>query len=361
MRFNSISIFKIVAATTFFTLIAGCLEQSTTAKKDKNNAENKAFIQRDNSGQLVLAAPKANTLLPKISKIVSPLAALPPHTIADHLNYQPNHVRGARIYDDFLIELDKTADITVRNPLLDAANEKALAAKISAPKSYRCGYCHGYDYEGTVFTWNGGTTNNLLELRDVRGKTEEDIINFLFTGFKIVDSTGKVTTVHDYSALLTAQAMVDVADFVVNEIYDTHVYIRAPSSESLGDMTSGTALYTSAATSPPGISPVIKMDGSNYNCLDCHGSDGKGLNATTPFVKVIDLPALAWQESFKFLHRSLFGTPRSLAKVKDGSLTLPNYMPGFYETVLTDGLHFGGPEQGAATLKYIQSMTPVTP
>lgn len=353
MRMNSI--LRLTASIASLALLNGCLEQTPDAKKVANNPDNKAFIQRDSAGQLVLAAPKA-AAVPKTSKAPLPkISAV--HLIEDHIGLQPNHVRGARIYDDFLTELDGT--VTVRNPLLDAANEKTLAAKITIPKSYRCGYCHGYNYEGTVFTWNGGATNNLLELRDVRGKTEEDIINFLFTGFQIVDAAGKVTTVHDYSTMLSAQAMVDVADFVVNEIYDTHIYIRAPSSQSLGDGVSGEAIYTSVGAVPPEvINPIIKMDGSNYNCTDCHGVDGKGTNVTT---KLIDLPTLAWKEPFKFLHRSLFGVPRSQAKVKDGTLLQPNYMPGLYEAVFTDGLFFGAPEHGAATLKYIQSMTPVTP
>ena len=369
MRILSICKWSAIAGTLVFA--TGCLEQSqgTNSKKPSSNTHAKGFIQKDSAGQLVLGAPQGNAITPKTTKFVAPAATLSVHIRQTHNGLEPSHVRGARIYDDFTIELAGAAGVTIptaaaMNPLWDLGTfAKAPPGMTQAnmpmagPGVFTCSGCHGFDYEGGLFTWNAGATNNLLELRDVRGKTEEDVIIVLFNGFNIFDGT-KVVNVHNYTSMLTPQAMVDVADFVVNEIIDTHQFIRAPSSESLDTTMSGEALYKQVAQ-PGEIPPVIRVDGNNFSCIGCHGADGKGA-ATSPKAKAVDLPMLAWKDPFKFLHRTLFGKPRSLNDFP-GFTTSPDVMSGFYETILTDGLHFGGPEQGAATLLYIQTMTPAAP
>ena len=350
MRIKPVLGWTAVAATVIFS--AGCLEQPA-AKKTATTTTSKAsgaVIQRGANDRLILAAAPVNTIPPKITTSVAPI-----HALAAHTDLTPNHVRGARIYDDFLTELDKK--VTAENPLLTVAEGDKTG--ITKEKSYRCGYCHGFDYESSRFTWNGGG-NSLLELRAARARTEDDVIALLSSGFTMWDGT-KVVTAHNYSALLTPQAMVDVADFVVNEIFDTHVYISQAAKASLGSLADGEALYNSAA-STTGVHPIVKMDGTNYNCVDCHGTDGKGLGAKTPADPTlkIDIAAEAWADPWKFLHRTLFGVPRSLTKYP-GFTKEPSVMSGFYETVLTDGLFMGGPKQGAATLMYVQSLTPPAP
>ena len=81
----------------------------------------------------------------------------------------------------------------------------------------------------------------------------------------------------------------------------------------------------------------------------CHGTEA---GVTT----VAELKVLANDGPFKFMHRSNFGMPRDvIAKTTGdfgyGDLTV---MPGLYEVVLTDGLHFGGPEQASNTMAYVQ-------
>ncbi|MDH5728219.1 MAG: hypothetical protein OEZ58_04470 [Gammaproteobacteria bacterium] len=257
-----------------------------------------------------------------------------------HDGLEPSHVRGARIYDDFTIELDQV--VAGPNPIVAIATSGP--AGITDTDSWRCSQCHGFDYEGGVFSFNNGATNNLLELQDVRGRDEEFVIGLLFNGFDMWDGAA-VQNVHNYSALLTPQAMVDVADFVVNEIYDTHMYIRAPSSGSLGDMAEGNAVYNSLIDAA-GVSPIVRVDGSGFNCVSCHGVDGLG-------VAGIDLRASAWNDPFQFLHRTNFGSPRSLAAFPGFTVDV-SVMPGLYELILTDGLHFGGPEQAAAAMMVVQ-------
>ncbi|MDH5217437.1 MAG: hypothetical protein OEX19_07070 [Gammaproteobacteria bacterium] len=332
---NIKTIVRLVVALTAFASLMACEMRSEVSdtkgdvsiKKQFNTinvgSTARGFIMRDATGNL------------------SSSAAAPVKIASSHL--QPSHVRGARIYDNFLVELDLAG--LGQNPLADLGVPTDPAAAPSGDASWQCSACHGFDYEGGVFTFNSGATNNLLELREVRGWDETYVYEMLAMGFDAWNGSA-VVNVHNYSGILTEQAITDVSDFVVNEIFDTHQFIRAPASGSLGDMVEGMAIYNSVATGP--IPPLITVDGLNFNCVDCHGADAISGSAG------IDLVASSWADPFKWLHRSLFGSPRSLATYP-GYVNDPNVMPGFYEVILTDGLHFGGPEQGAAVMAHVQA------
>lgn len=353
MRIVSTS--KVTAAAAMMLLNTACIEQTPTRKTLPERAATNAYIQRDAAGNLVQGTARSTATPPKVTQNTVTL-----HSLQSHSGLQPIRSRGGRIYDDFITELDAQSLITQRNPLLRLANESSTA--ISDTDSYRCSLCHGFDYEGGIFTWNGGTTNNLLELRGVRRRTDQDVVNLLFNGFRILDGSNTIS-VHNYSALITPQAMVDVSKFVVSEIFDTHQFISAATHESLGDMGAGMELYNSpppAAAGMGGIPTVMRIDGSNFNCVVCHGSDGKGLGASNQKTTTIDLPTLAWNLPFRFLHRTLFGSPRSQI-LYPGFTTDSNVMPGFYETVITVDVRVGGAEEGAATMKHVQMMKTTAP
>lgn len=286
------------------------------------------YIVRDAQGRLTRNAPA--------TPVRSPVVGIR----AGHL--APSHVRGARIYDNFLIELDQAA--LPPNPLLAIGTPNGPAP--TGDDAWRCSQCHGFDYEGGVFTFNNGATNNLLELRDVRGWDEAYVYDMLANGFNAWDGAA-VINVHNYTGILTEQAITDVSDFVTNEIFDTHQFVRAPSSGALGDMMEGIAIYESVATGA--IPPLITVDGMNFNCIDCHGADGRSGPAA------IDLVASSFADPFQWLHRTLFGSPRSLAAFP-GFVNDPAVMPGLYEVILTDGLHFGGPDQGSAVMMHVQGL-----
>ncbi len=306
-------------ALLIVVFLMSCAEQNPTAvTADKEDG----FIMRDVLGN------RPNT------------TARPSVITGGHTGLQPSHVRGARIYDDLFIELDAASPGP--NPMLAIG----AGATLADTDSWRCSQCHGFDYEGGVLTFNNGATNNLLELRDVRGRDEEFVFNMLQTGFDAWDGA-QVVNVHNYSALLSEQAIVDVSDFVVNEIFDTHEFVRAPASGALGDMVEGMAMYESVAVDA--IPPLARVDGSNFNCVDCHGADARSGTAA------IDIAIVAWSDPFRFLHRTLFGSPRSLATFPGFSVD-PMVMPGLYEVILTDGLHFGGPEQGSAIMAHVQAL-----
>lgn len=318
-----------VSLPAMLVLLSACADQQPFGQNQKtltDNTKPEGYIIRDAGGKLQSSA--VDSILPSQA----------------HAGLEPSHVRGARIYDDFTIEL--AATVPGPNPLLALANEPT--AGVTDTDSWRCSQCHGFDYEGGVFTFNNGATNNLLEIvYDVRWRDEGYIADFLFTGFDAWDGTA-VVNVHNYSTLLTPQAIVDVSDFVANELYDTHMYVRAASNGSLGDHMNGMALYNSVPPVNGAIPPIIRVNGANFNCVDCHGADGL-------LVAGVDLYNVAWTDPFMFMHRVLFGSPRDLATFPDITAEDMTVMPGLYETVLTDGLHFGGPEQGADAMAHVQT------
>jgi len=325
---------RIIVITTIALILSlfiqSCSEQVPTGKTNSDtgtlqqrviNSSSGPYIMRDAQGNLVTNLPGAGAITP----------------LFGHDALSPSHVRGARIYDDFTIELAMPAPGT--NPLA------ALAEGVIPGGEWLCSSCHGYDYEGTV-TFNGGGEINLQDLIPIRGRDEEYVIHMLNSGFAI-NNNGVPELVHNYNGILTPQAMVDVADFVVNEIYDTHQVVSAATGIGLGDMMEGNEFYNDSGVAlPTGVPAYIRADGTFFNCIQCHDGVISTLDGTA-------LKALAMADPFKFLHRTNFGSPRDEATFGFGYQNTA-VMPGLYEVVLTDGLHFGGPEQAGAIMHYIQ-------
>jgi len=319
----SIKLYIIFFGTVLLSgFIFGCTENIPDQTQDSAQGAPTTYILKYGLNNRVLADGGGSTNTPFFG----------------HETLSPSHVRGARIYDDFIIEL--AAAPPGPNPLV------ALADGGIPPDEWRCSGCHGFDYEG-VSTFNGGAEINLQDLIPVRGRDEEFVIHMLQGGFMLPDGT----SAHDYTGILTPQAMVDVADFVVNEVYDTHEVLSAATGVGLGDMMEGADMWMNDLLPlPTGVPAFIRADGTAFNCLQCHD----GTNANPAATDLAGLKASATADPFRFLHRTNFGSPRNAAALGFGYGD-PTVMPGLYEVVLTDGLHFGGPEQAGAAMHYIQA------
>ena len=316
------SILYIGSLSIFGLVISACTEQVSNNDGEKAVTFDKRvpYIVKDGLNNRVTSSGSTNTPL------------------FGHEALSPSHVRGGRIYDDFMIE--EAVASPGPNPLA------ALAEGGVAADEWRCSGCHGFDYEG-VTTFNGGAEINLQDLIPVRGRDEEFVIHMLEGGFLLSDGT----TVHDYTGILDAQAMVDVADFVVNEIYDVHEVLSAATGVALGDLQEGMHLFENdLAPLPTGVPEFVRANGSAFNCLQCH--DGANANPSATDLAGLKLAAAA--DPFKFLHRINFGAPRDEATLGFG-YDDPTVMPGLYEVILTDGLHFGGPQDASAAMHFIQT------
>lgn len=318
---NKISLISIIVSIAILT---ACAEPAVTVQTHPEN---------NKTSEYVMLGPVENTI-----------------QFAHPADVGPSHVRGARFYDNLNIEIGAMAG---RNPLIDMANETAEAAAVTDEDSWRCVTCHGYDFEGT-FTFFNGTAANLLELVEVRAMDEDYVGTALMNGFDVFNGT-VVSNVHNYSSVGNAdiQPIVDVADFVANELFDTHVYIKAATNGVAAGFSTaeakaeGQALYEGVVDMRY-ANPETATPGGLFSCVSCHGADGMG-------VANVMLPLEAWNSPWRFLFRTLFGSPRALPSPIDD----PTVMPGLYEVTLSDGLHFAGAEQGALIQAYMQSLPPM--
>ena len=274
--------------------------------------------------------------------------ALPENSIDFmHTTLTPNHVKGGRIYDNFIVELD--AMITVENNLLQFANpiDPAMVAP-TIPEGWSCSHCHGFGYKGGIYTFGNGVTPNLVESLNKRKITEEDIYNLLIYGINVFDGTAHVNT-HNYDGILSIQAIVDVADFIVNEIFDPDQYLRTGTNESVINHMPSMFIYKGAADLVKDPDPLaVRVNGIIFTCTECHGVAGRQ-------VPNFDLYDLAWKDPYKWMHRTNFGTPRSQMLVPGIFSEGPSIHPGVYEVMLVKDLKFGNSRNTAHLLEYVQT------
>ena len=267
-----------------------------------------------------------------------------------HEGFKPNHVRGARLFDDFTVELDLVPTVANDLLLLATPTDPAMLPP-SIADSWRCSHCHGFDYKGGIYTFANGVTPNLVASREIRKITEDDVFNILMNGINVFDGTTHINT-HNYSLLLglpNVQPIVDIADFIVNEIFDPSQFVRSSTNESVLNHMSSLYIYKGAAD--PILEPnplAVRVNGLNFTCTECHGLTGRQ-------VPGVDLYVLAWTEPYKWMHRTNFGTPRSQALVPGIIAEDPTIHPGVYEVMLIKGLHFGGSRNTAQLLEYVQT------
>lgn len=149
--------------------------------------------------------------------------------------------------------------------------------------------------------------------------------------------------------LPNVQPMVDVADFIVNEIFDPGQYIRPTTNESI--LNHMPSMYIYKGAEDPILEPdplAVRINGVNFTCTECHGLAGRQ-------VAGIDLYVKAWTEPYKWMHRTNFGTPGSQALVPGIIAEDASIHPGVYEVMLIKGLHFGSSRNTAQLLEYVQT------
>lgn len=323
--FNS----KLLLCLSFSLLtfgLAGC-EQHPPQASGKSKKENSVTANREPL-QIVSRA------------IVGTRDVIPPGLI-------PNHVRGAHLYDNLLIEAGQTG-LGV-NPLAKYAVDQT---GLTGDDAWRCSSCHGYDYEGRAFI--GGAANNLLELKEVRGIDEPYVYAVLTNGFDILDK-GVITNVHNYKTILTDLQRADLGDFTAEETFDTHVYLKAAAGgtvvNAMDAMGYGQEIWEGLVQPTPldGKPGSLRdIQGQPFACTTCH-------NGATVDAKLTDtaIHTLAKTDPWFYFFRVLWGSPRAASAPMIGDVTA---MPGLFEIIKVNPLYFGEPEDGAAVLAYSQSV-----
>ena len=309
-------------------VIAGCTEQRARVSKEDRLSN---IYNPDNEPLNIVARTT-----------VRPTDIIPPDLV-------PNHIRGSHLYDNLLIEAGVAG--LGDNPLAAfAVNPAGLAGTgLAGDEGWRCVNCHGYDFEGMEFL--GGATNNILELKEVRGIDEPYVYSVLTSGFDIL-ANGALINVHNYSTILTDLQRADLGDFTAEETFDTHVYLKASAGGTVVNaadlMAYGMEIWNGT------VQPNPPLDGGNGSMRDVQGNAFDCATCHNPTSTITDAQVftLAKTDPWLFLYRTMWGSPRTGSNPSIGDITM---MPGLLEIVKVNPLYFGEAEDAAAVLAHAQA------
>ena len=188
--------------------------------------------------------------------------------------------RGARLYDKWWGETGANAP-TTDHPLWATQSTNTRSGK----DTWRCKECHGWDYKGKDGAYGSGS--HMTGFAGVYDAAQSKSADELVAALK-----GATNSDHDFSTVLDAQALTDLATFLKEGLVDESTYIDYAAKAPIGaDADHGKQLYDSL-------------------CAACHGADGKTINfkdeAHPEYVGTI-----ANENPQEFLHKARFGQPGS--------------------------------------------------
>ncbi|MBI2847299.1 MAG: c-type cytochrome [Chloroflexi bacterium] len=216
--------------------------------------------------------------------------------IAEQLRGAPITVssiaRGGRLYDNWVKETKATAP-TGNQPLwaLQTTNTR------NGTDTWRCKECHGWDYKGKGGAYSKGSHyTGFVGVYDAGvSKSPAQLLEIL---------KGATDSRHDFSKVLDAQSLTELAGFLSSSMINETPYIDYATKKPIGaNATHGAQLYSSV-------------------CAACHGADGKQLNfgsATEPEY----VGTIAVDNPWEFLHKVRFGQPST--SMPAGSVTGWNF------------------------------------
>jgi len=226
--------------------------------------------------------------------------------------------KGGRLFDNWMAEANLPSP-TTRHALYDL---QAIPDPVATDAdTWRCALCHGWDYQGRA-----GLQNNLIALKLARNWEISEVYHTLKHGYVVLDA-GQAIRVHQFGNWLQEVQLWSLAEFIMNGMVDTSNFIRRLGTAYLGDSTAGQAIYQGAS--------LATVDGSAFDCLSCHGSDGQSVSS----VNVFDT---AWQNPWRFFH-----------KVRFGAAGTP--MPGVMDVIFTDNNHHGNNHDAVDILSFAQT------
>lgn len=165
-------------------------------------------------------------------------------------------VRGARLYDNFSLEL-KLRTLNQPNPVF-----KTQQVRVAAPDTWRCVECHGWDYKGK---------NGVIGISGRQNADPSTILAIL------KDSN------HRYEDFLDEVDRADIANFVTSGQKDMRKLVELASRIKPGQSTTDKVFATI--------------------CANCHGIEGDRLRQIPP------LGDSARQRPLEVLHTALNGHP----------------------------------------------------
>ncbi len=243
------------------------------------------------AGLLVVAAcapTPTPTPVPPTATRVAPTPVPPPPTAVPATATPPapkvdaaSVVRGGQLYDKWWKVVPGASEPKDEQPVwaLQTTNTR------KGSETWRCKECHGWDYKGKDGAYGSGS--HKTGFPGVWDAAQKKSADELATVLK-----GSVNPKHDFSKVLRAQDIADLANFLKNGLIDLSKYVDYASKKPIGgDAARGKPLY-------------------GDKCALCHGAEGKQLNfgsAEQPEY----LGTLATDNPIEFIHKVRSGQPGS--------------------------------------------------
>lgn len=219
---------------------------------------------------MITRYPFISTALACASLLAAAAATASPDELAE----------GGRLYDKWWAEygLAKPAGTHPAYP---------ATGKQSGAGTWRCKECHGWDYKGRDGAYaTGSHYTGIKGIRQWDGGDEDRVVAIL------KDAN------HRYDTVMRERALHLLAEFVTEGQMDMDRWVDPATKQVKADADQGRRLY-------------------RHQCADCHGSDGRALNFTTPEQPEY-LGTIGSKNPWELLHKIANGHPGTTTSTPAG-------------------------------------------
>ncbi len=184
--------------------------------------------------------------------------------------------RGGTLYDNWWLATEGASQPTADQALWSTQSSNTL----SGADTWRCRECHGWDYQGAAGAYaDGPHRTGFPGVLDAGGSNGTAELVSILRGGDNAD--------HDFSSVLSDEALEDLANFLSAGVIDERRLIDYDTKEVIGaDRSNGVRLFVES-------------------CSTCHGADGRKID----FGDGDGIGDRAYADPWKVLHKIRFGHP----------------------------------------------------
>lgn len=207
------------------------------------------------------------------------LLALAGYSLAQAQASPASIAKGGKLYDKWWKVVPNAVEPKGDHPLWASQTTNTR----TGPDTWRCKECHGWDYKGKDGAYGSGShkTGFVGVYNAGAAKSKAELVAIL---------KGSTNPKHDFSALIDADSLSSLADFLKEGLADDSKYINYQTKKPIGgNLEQGKQVFTSS-------------------CAPCHGADGTQLNFGSEKEPEY-VGTIASDNPWEFLHKVMSGQP----------------------------------------------------